>query len=126
MSITGRLLRIVKANLGYLRRQSWAHEQTCVGEEPISSRPHSHDETSSGYAGHTREEIVRAYRLLEIPLGSGPEEIRAAHRRLLQRYHPDRFPKNEQDQGDATRLSQELTAARDLLLESIGRHGAEG
>jgi hypothetical protein len=50
-------------------------------------------------------------------LGLGPdadrEEIRAAHRKLMQRVHPDL--------GGNAELSQRVTAARDVLLEELNQ-----
>ena len=51
-----------------------------------------------------------------IALFAPPDEIKSAHRRLLRKYHPDRHANDPEKLEDATRLSQELTRARDLLL----------
>jgi curved DNA-binding protein CbpA len=53
---------------------------------------------------------AEALALLELAEGAGPEQIRAAHRRLMRQAHPDRG-------GDAERAAR-LNQARDLLLES--------
>jgi DnaJ homolog subfamily C member 19 len=51
---------------------------------------------------------VAARSLLELPRGATPEEIRAAHRRLVARVHPD--------VGGSADLTRRVNAARDLLL----------
>jgi DnaJ family protein C protein 19 len=50
----------------------------------------------------------RARALLDVPRGATKEEIRAAHRRLIQRVHPD--------VGGPAHLATEINAARDALL----------
>jgi DnaJ family protein C protein 19 len=50
----------------------------------------------------------RARSLLDVPRDATREEIRAAHRRLIQRVHPD--------VGGSAHLATEINAARDALL----------
>jgi hypothetical protein len=50
----------------------------------------------------------RARALLDLPPGATVEEIRAAHRRIVARVHPDA--------GGSTHLTAEVNAARDILL----------
>jgi DnaJ homolog subfamily C member 19 len=52
---------------------------------------------------------AEAYRLLDIPPGATIEEVRAAHRRLVARVHPD--------VGGSADLTQQVNAARDVLLQ---------
>ena len=53
-----------------------------------------------------------ARRLLDVPAGATPEEIRAAHRRLVARVHPD--------VGGSADLTRQVNAARDTLLRKRG------
>jgi hypothetical protein len=50
----------------------------------------------------------RARALLDVRRGASVDEIRSAHRRLMQRVHPDA--------GGSTQLAMEINAARDALL----------
>ena len=65
--------------------------------------------------GRTRADRMshdEARRLLGVPLGATPDEIRSAHRRLVARVHPD--------VGGSADLAQRVNAARDTLLRYRG------
>lgn len=56
---------------------------------------------------------AEARAVLGIGADAGADEIRAAHRRLIARVHPDA--------GGSDALAARVTAARDLLLERLAR-----
>jgi hypothetical protein len=57
--------------------------------------------------------IDEARRLLEVPSDADIETIKAAHRRLIARVHPD--------SGGSAELSARVNAARDALLAELRR-----
>jgi hypothetical protein len=63
-------------------------------------------------AGGTTMTHAEARRLLEVPIGATTEEIRAAHRRLVARVHPD--------VGGSADLARQVNVARDTLLHHRG------
>ena len=54
--------------------------------------------------------VAEALRLLDLPPEATPDQIRAAHRRLIARVHPDA--------GGSAELAGKINTARDLLLRS--------
>lgn len=62
--------------------------------------------------GTDRMTHEEARRLLDVPIDATPQEIRAAHRRLVARVHPD--------VGGSADLTRQVNAARDTLLRHRG------
>lgn len=57
--------------------------------------------------------LDEARRVLDVPLGADALTIRAAHRRLVARVHPD--------QGGSAELAARVNTARDALLAELDR-----
>ncbi|MDB5686403.1 MAG: molecular chaperone DnaJ [Rhizorhabdus sp.] len=59
----------------------------------------------------TTMRLDEAQRVLDVPAGADAETIRAAHRRLVARVHPDH--------GGSAELAARVNAARDMLLAEL-------
>ena len=69
-------------------------------------------EGSSGERNTTGEKTIREYYAnLEVPYGSDLETVKESYRRLMRRYHPDRYANDSDMEELATELSQEITQA---------------
>ncbi|MEM6297294.1 MAG: J domain-containing protein [Bacteroidota bacterium] len=51
------------------------------------------------------------YKTLEIKEGAGFEEIKASYRKLMKKYHPDRFPNDPDRHKAAVELTQRINVA---------------
>ena len=78
-------------------------------DEDWRERVHEYRQGPSDYSDHTGPMDEReAYEILGLQPGATPEEIKAAHRRLMQHLHPDH--------GGSAYLAVKLNQAKDLLL----------
>lgn len=86
--------------------------------QPREPRP----EAAPGWTSARRQtsayprEIRLAYAALELPLGSDREAVDAAHRALVERYHPDRHGQNPQMTEAASELTRRVGQARDQVF----------
>jgi DnaJ-domain-containing protein 1 len=55
--------------------------------------------------------LAQYYAQLEVPFGADLAEVKAAYRRLMRKYHPDRYPNDPQKAAMATELTQKLAQA---------------
>lgn len=112
MSFSRRLRRLLRAQMG-----EWLPS--------ASSRPPNPD-VDAGQLGTDNEEeappsgpdgrpvppdVARAYRALEVPVGSDASTVKKGYRRMMKRYHQDRFA-NDPDKHDvAGEVSKQLNHA---------------
>ena len=59
------------------------------------------------------------YANLELPYGADREAVRGARRRLLARYHPDRFATDPDKARLADGLVKQINHAHDELLKAL-------
>ena len=81
-------------------------------------------------AGPTSEaeaRIGRFYANLELPVGASAAEVKAAYRRLMRRYHPDKHVNDPHAAQVAHELTHRLRTAYDGLMAHLeGRHADAG
>ena len=75
--------------------------------ERASARPGSQSRAGETKPGSTMARD-QAYEILRLKPGATAEAIKAAHRRLMKKFHPD--------QGGSTHLAAQINQAKDLLL----------
>lgn len=62
------------------------------------------------------------YANLEVPYGADMKTVKKSYRRLMQKYHPDRYANDPEMEELATELSQELSQAY-KAVEAYKEHG---
>ena len=125
MSFTRRLRRIVRAQLGALRGSPGEEETASAPEEPIydDAESASTADPASGRAPDVPPEVAEAYRALEVPVGSDRATVKTAYRRLMKRYHQDRFQRDDARRETAGEVSKRLNVAYDRILKYLDREG---
>ena len=66
-------------------------------------------------------DLSRWYARLELDRGATVADVRSAYQSLMRRYHPDRYSGDDALEKMATRLSQELSVARNGLIAHLER-----
>jgi len=67
-----------------------------------------------------KRKLAQCYANLELAPGAPLEEIHKAWRRLILKYHPDRFPGDATKMERATRITQIINESYNTLLEHLG------
>jgi len=68
-------------------------------------------------------ELRRDYANLEVPFGAPLEQVRLSHRRLLRKYHPDRFSLDTGRQHMATQITQKINESYQRIHAYAKREG---
>lgn len=76
-----------------------------AGSEDLKGDAHARGRNAAGEGPMTENE---AYKVLGLDPGAGPQDIRRAHRALMQKLHPDR--------GGSNWLASRINQAKDVLL----------
>lgn len=121
MSLTRRLRRLLRAHLGSLRDDPLdSRAEPDVGNESPAS-----DATASGDSDRdVPSNVAKAYRALEVPVGSDRETVKEGYRRMMNRYHQDRFQNDDEKRAVAGEVSKRLNLAYDRVIEYLDARGA--
>lgn len=117
MGLTRRLRRIARAQIGDLwsrstdrddRPEAWADDLN-----PSATDTASTDGSTDTPA--VPDDVARAYRALEVPVGSDRETVKKGYRRVMKAYHQDRFDEDPERREIAGEVSQRLNAAYETV-----------
>ena len=115
MSISKRLWRLLKnefnSRLGRFETSQrkpyqWGYEET-YGSKGSQGGSDAKDARLASY-----------YRMLELPYGAPTYNVKASYKRLMKKYHPDKFQSDEQRQT-ATELVKKLNEAYTELTKHL-------
>jgi DnaJ-domain-containing protein 1 len=105
-----RFIRIIKSNLH--TRQSKAEEAGETG----GTRAHSYSGNREQHQTYTEPSSTTSqentyYQALEVPHGASFEEIKVAYKKLVKKYHPDRFYNHPEKRRYAETVTRQLNEA---------------
>lgn len=134
MSLGRRLLNVAKAELQDAARKvrhSAEHllDPLAPASHEAAERDTIRDEVRREQAHGSPEarrhdvspEIARFYANLELPVGADAPQVKAAYRRLMRRYHPDKHAQHPDRAKVAGEVSQKLRAAYEGLMAHLER-----
>jgi len=133
-SLFQRLVDLGRAHLNglFTAREPEASTRT-VWETDFKTQEQSRDDASTtassfeepASAGHGlphSDELVRCYRLLDLPFGTPLAQVTKQWKAYLRRCHPDRHANDPAKEADATFLTQQLNDAYRKITQAWKRH----
>lgn len=119
MSLSRRLRRLIRAELGRFRDDPF--EDEAAGAQPDAEASRSSDPSAASDAASpdVPPDVAKAYRALEVPVGSGREAVKKGYRRVMKKYHQDRFQGDSDKYEVAGEVSKRLNQAHDRVLEYL-------
>lgn len=66
-----------------------------------------------------QSEVEGWYRTLEVPVGTDMAEVRKSYRRLLGKYHPDKYASDPEKYAAATEVARKITTAYNGLKSLV-------
>ena len=132
MSLSERLWNLARAELGAARRRVAEGLSSKIREtfDGVGRKDPSFEDDADPFRATppprpqsaVDPELRRYYANLELPEGASLAEVKAAYRRLVRTYHPDRHA------GDpaAARITMELRTAYERLTQHLESEGATG
>lgn len=87
-----------------------------------SQRGHSH-KNSQPHSSVSNKELYNACKVLGVPASASVEEIKAAYKKKILRYHPDRVATLEAEKkAEAEKISREINHAYQVMKKHKGFH----
>jgi DnaJ domain len=69
------------------------------------------------------ENLAHAYRVLDVPWDASPRAIKASYRKLVKRWHPDRYPAGTESHAESTLMTRLLNEAFARIADAPLRNG---
>lgn len=131
MSIVDRLFRIARSKLGEFRHPYQYTSTDIPFQDMNDPQPHQrrqnerqqqrdqHYHQQSKKSAHQDPKLAAYYANLELPYGADLVQVRAAWKRLMRQYHPDRHSQDPEKRKVAEQLTQGLNEAFHALEKHL-------
>lgn len=121
MSLRDRLFNIARAEIGEAARRFREGTRGFFDVDELDAEDIPYRDYSTPAPTSPQTALIRRYYAnLELPIGASAAEVKAAYRRLMRRYHPDRHATDPARAKVANELAQELRKAYEGLLTHLG------
>jgi DnaJ-domain-containing protein 1 len=106
-------------------REAWRELDDYLqsGSSPRSRRADRRTDSRSNQQADPRagadDRLRRDYANLEVPFGTQLAEVTRAYRKLLKRYHPDKFASDPEKQRLATEITQRINSSFQNIKETL-------
>jgi hypothetical protein len=123
MSLLSRLGRVLKAEVGRRLPEKPTDMPFGAGTSESGTSEFDGDTFAEGHRAkqqhsHVDTRIAGYYAALELPFGADMTAVKQAHRRLMKRYHPDRFHASDKAET-ANEVTRRLNEAYDGLRQYL-------
>jgi DnaJ-domain-containing protein 1 len=127
MSLSRRLRRLLRAHLGSLRGDplddpldpSLGARDSSSSNTGASGPASSNTATADAASSEVPPDVAEAYRALEVPVGSDRETVKKGYRRMMKKYHQDRFENDDEKREIAGTVSKRINKAYERLIEYL-------
>jgi len=89
-----------------------------TGRETPRSDPREQARSSTGQQARPDESLRQDYVNLEVPFGAPLEDVKSSYKRLVMRYHPDKFAGNPEKQRDALEITKKINQSFERIRSS--------
>jgi DnaJ-class molecular chaperone len=113
MSFFERILRIARAEA--LHRARHLRRDSDAAPDDWPPEPEEHEQIHLDGAGFTRDILAPHYAALELNADASLEDVKAAWRSAMKKYHPDLHCANSRKREAATELTRRLTESYRML-----------
>ncbi len=128
-----RIFNILKAELGdafqsqteKISKEDWElyeqHQKSKKKQEDQTFEQEFDNQFNQQTSWQQQQEERQYYAALELPAGATFEEVKAAYKRLIKQYHPDRFHNDIEKHKAAVEISQKLNIAYSYFEKKFGK-----
>lgn len=121
-----RIFRIIRANIGdaFAREQNTGALERELYERYLEQMHKADaapvDEPTAPPPAYSAEELSH-YQALEVQPGADFEQIKAAYKTMIKKYHPDRFAKQPDKQKIAMEITRRINIAYSYFEKKFGK-----
>lgn len=100
----------------------WEYWERVYNESRGYKHQYQYQSRQKAYTTSQQEKIVEYYKTLEIQYGAGIEEIKAAWKKMMKKYHPDLHANDPEKYQTALEITKTITHAYQELMDWVKKN----